>query len=203
LGAAFGGVLDEPIPTQLLDAANASAADVKSASVTDLGTARAARQRAIHPKPRWSWREWTTIAASLVIGILAGRTALQPSHSNLFATAEDGIVARGDLSKALTEQAGGTAGNTQIRIGLTFQDKLGQYCRTFTTGSSAGFACRDANAWKVRALSESVAEKGTGEYRMAGTELPQAILTAVEDSMAGEALDREQEDAARARDWKK
>lgn len=208
LNAAFNGVLDEPIPEHLLDAANtspvdASSIDTKSATVTNLNAARAAKQRGTEPKRRWSWPEWTAIAASLIIGILAGRTALQPSQSSLFATAADSIVARGELSTALTDQIGGAADDAEIRIGLTFQDKRGQYCRTFATASAAGFACRDANAWKVRALSEGVTNQEGGEYRRAGSELPPAILAAVEASMAGEALDREQEQKARARDWKK
>ncbi|HEY0684236.1 MAG TPA: hypothetical protein VGD45_18020 [Steroidobacter sp.] len=202
LGAAFNGVLDEPMPARLLDAAAATPAS-KAATVTDLNAARAAKQRAGQPKSRWSWPEWGAIAASLVIGILAGRTALQPSQSDLFASTEAGIVARGELSAALTDQLGNAAKDADVHIGLTFRDKGGQYCRTFATASAAGFACREANAWKVRALSEGAADQQGGEYRMAGTALPPAILTAVEDSMAGEALDREQEQAARARDWKK
>lgn len=203
LGAAFNGVLDEPIPDRLLDAANASEVETKSATVTDLSAARTAKQRATKPERRWSWPEWTSIAASLLIGILAGRSALQPSQSDLFVTEDEGIVARGDLSAALTDQVGGAEADAKVRIGLTFQDQRGQYCRTFTTPSTAGFACRDANAWKVRAMSEGVANEQGGDYRRAATQLPPAILTAVENSMAGEALDREQEQAARERDWKK
>lgn len=202
LGAAFGGVLDEPIPNRLLDAAAASPAAANYASVTDLSEARAAKQRAAHPKRRWSWPEWGTIAATLVIGILAGRTALQPSQSDLFATA-DGLVARGELSAALTDQVGEVSNDAKIKIGLTFKDQSGEYCRSFTTASAAGFACRAGGAWKVRALSEGTVDQQTGEYRMAGSELPPAILTAIEHNMAGEALDGEQERAARARDWKK
>lgn len=200
LGAAFDGVCDEPIPDRLLEAAASSPA--KPASVTDLKAARAAKERAAHPR-RWSWVEWTSIAASLVIGILAGRTALHPSRSDLFATAAEGIVARGELSAALTDQISGDAKDAKVRIGLTFRATSGDYCRTFVTASTAGFACREPNEWKVRALSEGVADAKGGDYRMAGTELPPAILEAVEQSMAGEALDREQEQAARARDWKK
>ncbi|GFE78108.1 anti-sigma factor [Steroidobacter agaridevorans] len=200
LGVAFDGVLDEPIPDRLLEAAASSPA--KPASVTDLKAARMAKERAAHPR-RWSWVEWTSIAASLIIGILAGRTALHPSRSDLFATSADGIVARGELSAALTDQIGGDAKDAKVRIGLTFRVTSGDYCRTFVTASAAGFACREPNEWKVRALSEGGSDVNGGDYRMAGTELPPAILAAVEQSMAGEALDREQEQAARARDWKK
>jgi hypothetical protein len=195
LGGAFDGVLNEPMPDRLLAAA-------ASATVTDLKAARVAKERAAHPR-RWSWVEWTSIAASLVIGILAGRTALHPSRSDLFATTADGIVARGELSAALTDQIGGAANDAKVRIGLTFRATSGDYCRTFVTTSAAGFACREPNEWKVRALSEDVADAKGNDYRMAGTDLPPAILTAVEKSMAGEALDQEQEQAAKERGWKK
>lgn len=201
VGAAYDGVLAEPMPKRLLDTAAFSAAS-QPATVTHLNAARAAKERAARPR-RWSWLEWTSIAASLIIGILAGRTALQPSHSDLFATTTDGIVARGELSAALTDQLGGVDKDGTVRIGLTFRATSGHYCRTFVTVSTAGFACREPNDWKVRALSEGIADPKGGDYRMAGTDLPPAILAAVEQSIAGEALDREQEQAARERDWKK
>jgi len=199
VSVAFDDVLEEPIPDRLLDAAAAS--PTRPATVTDLNAARTARQRATHPR-RWTWVEWTSIAASLVIGILAGRTALQPAHSSLFATTAEGIVAHGELAAALTDQLGEADKDANVRIGLAFRATSGEYCRTFVATSTAGFACREPNAWKVRALSEAVGGAKGGEYRMAGTDLPPAILAAVEQSMTGEALDREQERAARSRDWK-
>ena len=202
LGGAFDGVLDEPIPARLLDAANASPNPQASASVADLNARRAAKQRDAKPK-RWSWPEWTSIAASLLIGILAGCSALQPSASSLFAAQGSGIVASGELSAALTQQAGGASDDATVWIGLSFRSRGGEYCRTFTASSAAGFACREADAWKVRALSEGLPSAASGEYRMAGSELPPAILAAVEDAMEGEALDADEERAAQSRGWKK
>lgn len=195
VGTAFEGVLNEPIPDRLLDSA-------ASATVTNLKAARVAKERAAHPR-RWTWVEWTSIAASLVIGILAGRTALHPSRSDLFATTADGIVARGELSAALTDQVGDAAKDAKVRIGLSFRATSGNYCRTFVTASATGFACREPNEWKVLALNEGATDAKGGDYRMAGSDLPPAILAAVEQSMAGEALDQDQEQAARERGWKK
>ena len=198
LGTAFDGVLNEPIPSRLLDAARANPAP---ASISDLNAVRAAKARAASPK-RWAWPEWTSIAASLLIGILAGRSILQPSGSELFTIHEDGIVASGELSAALTKKLGGESDDSAVWIGLTFRARDGEYCRTFATDSAAGFACREANAWKVRALSDKSASPAGGEYRMAGSELPPAIVTAIEGVMAGEALDQEEEQAAQSRGWK-
>jgi hypothetical protein len=213
LGAAFNGVLDEPIPSRLLDATGAApeavagaasdaAAAAALATVADLNAVRAAKNRAARPG-RWSWPEWTSIAASLLIGILAGRSALQPSESALFAIDEAGIVASGELSAALTDQLGGEPAGAEVWIGLSFRARSGEYCRTFSTDSAAGFACREANVWKVRALSEGAATAASGEYRMAGSELPPAIVAAVDDVRAGEALDQDEEQAAQQRGWKK
>ena len=202
LGAAFGGVLDEPVPSRLLDAANSTPAPARSATVSDLDAARAARSGGKQSRT-WSWPEWTAIAASLVIGVLAGRSALQPAQSTMFATTDSGIVATGELSAALDDQLNDASKGAAVQIGLSFRSKGGNYCRSFATGSAAGFACREDAQWKVRALNESGTHADGGEYRMAGSELPPAILTAIDDVMEGEALDREQEQAARERGWNK
>jgi len=200
LGAAFGGVLDEPIPTRLLDAANSSPTNARTATVADLNAARAAKSGGVKTR-RWSWPEWTAIAASLLIGVFAGRSALQPAPSQMFATTAAGIVATGALSTALDDQPGGAAMDGDVHIGLSFRSKGGNYCRSFAAGTAAGFACREDAQWQVRALSETAPGTTGGEYRMAGSELPPAILTAIDDVMAGEALDRGQEQAARERGW--
>jgi anti-sigma factor RsiW len=202
LGAAFGGVLDEPVPSRLLDAANSTPAAARPATVTDLRAARAAKAGAKQSKS-WSWPQWTAIAASLLIGVLAGRSALQPAQSEMFATTANGIVASGDLSAALNDQLSGTATDGNVRIGLSFRSKDGDYCRSFAAGTAAGFACREDAQWRVRALNEAATPGAGGEYRMAGTELPPAVLAAIDDVMEGEALDREQEQAARERGWNK
>ena len=202
LGAAFGGVLDEPVPSHLLDAANSTPAPARSATVADLSAARAAKTGGKQTRS-WSWPEWTAIAASLLIGVLAGRSALQPEQSEMFATTEGGIVATGELSAALNDQLSGTSTDANVRIGLSFRSRGGNYCRSFAAGTAAGFACREDTEWRVHALNEAGTPGTGGEYRMAGSELPPAILTAIDDVMEGEALDREQERAARQRGWNK
>jgi hypothetical protein len=200
LGAAFGGVLDEPVPSRLLDAANSSGP--RSATITDLNAARAAKTGTPN-KRSWSWPEWTAIAASLLIGVFAGRSAMQSEQSEIFAANASGIVASGYLSDALDEHLSGTSTDTAVRIGLSFRSKGGNYCRSFTASGSTGFACREDDAWRIRALSQQATGPNSGEYRMAGTDLPPAILAAIDDIMEGDALDRDQEQAARERGWKK
>ena len=187
VGAAFAGVLDEQIPDRLLHAA-------KKSPVTS------------QPR-RWSWPEWTSIAASLVIGVVAGRAILQSPGANdgIIATGVDGrIVASGQLAQALSEQLSSEYGSG-VDIGLTFRSKSGEYCRTFGTRVGmdvVGFACRDAEAWRIDMLSTTKPPESGGDYRMASTQLPAPIVQAIADRMQGEALDADQEAIARRRRWR-
>jgi hypothetical protein len=112
-------------------------------------------------------------------------------------------VAKGDLSAALDNQPSGSASDTDYRIGLSFRAKNGSYCRTFSAGGNAGFACNENAQWRVRALDAGGPQAAGGDYRMAGSELPPGILAAIDDVMEGEALDQQQERAARDRGWNK
>jgi hypothetical protein len=200
LRAAFGGVLEEPVPPRLLDTAKSAPAGVLE-KVTDLATARAARER---PGGRqWSWPQWGAIAASLIVGVLAGRSAMQ-GPSMLVATRAGQVVATGALAEALTERpAGRVAGAQDLAIGVSFVAKSGEYCRTFTARDAAGLVCRTGDAWRVQALSQGQPAARSGEYRMAGAELPPLILRAIDESIAGEALDAQQEAAALEHGWQR
>ena len=115
-------------------------------------------------------------------------------------------VAAGALASALSAQvsnATDTSGN--VRIGLSFRAKDGNYCRTFALprDSSAGVACRNEDRWQIEALARASGDASAPDYRQAATELPPVILEVVESTIEGEALDAEQEAAARARDWQR
>jgi hypothetical protein len=189
VGGAFAGVLDEPVPDRLLRAARKTPS---SASV--------------QPRRQWSWPEWTSIAASLLIGILAGRAILQPeSESRLVATESDGrVIAGGALAQALSDQLSSQDG-AEIDIGLTFRSRSGEYCRTFGARASnpvVGFACRDAETWRVDMLSSAPRAQASGGYRMASTQLPAPVVQAIAARMQGEALDADEEAIARQRRWR-
>jgi hypothetical protein len=187
VGAAFAGVLDEPVPDRL--------------------TRAATRAKAPTQPRQWAWPEWTSIAASLLIGVLAGR-ALLPSAgvepNGIIASGSDGhIIASGQLALALSEQLSSEDGSG-VDIGLTFRNKSGEYCRTFGTrvGTDVtGFACREAEAWRVDMLSTAPPTPAGGGYRMATTQLPAPIVQAIAERMQGEALDADEEAMARQRRW--
>ena len=183
---AFAGILDERVPDRLL---------------------RAATKTSAAQRRQWSWPEWTSIAASLLIGILAGRALLPQSGSNgglIVADSAGQIVASGALAQALSQQLSSEDG-AGIDIGLTFRAKSGEYCRTFGARSPTpvvGFACREADAWRIDTLSAAPRRESTGAYRMASTQLPTPVVQAIAERMQGEALDADDEVMARRRGWK-
>jgi hypothetical protein len=189
VGGAFAGVLDEPVPDRLLHAAKKSGA------------------KAGAPRRQWSWPEWTSIAASLVLGVLGGRALLQQPDrgSGLIVAGVDGrVIAGGALAQALSEQLSSQDGSG-VDIGLSFRTKSGEYCRTFGARAAnpvVGFACRDAEVWRIDMLSTAPRTESGGDYRMASTQLPAPIVQAIAERMQGEALDADEEAVARQRRWR-
>jgi hypothetical protein len=87
-----------------------------------------------------AWPQWAAVAASLALGVLAGRELW--SERGPLATRGGEMVARGDLDKALTTQLASDGG--AVTVGLTFRAGDGRYCRTFQSPAArlAGLACR-------------------------------------------------------------
>lgn len=195
VGQAFAGVLTEHVPDRLLRAAT------KSATTTATTTTDRA------PRRQWAWPEWTAIAASLVIGVFAGRALLPQSgaESGLIAAGIDGrVIASGALAQALSEQLSSDDGS-DIDIGLSFRARSGEYCRTFGARAAnpvVGFACRDAEVWRIDMLSTAPRVESGGDYRMASAQLPAPVVQAIADRMQGEALDADEEAIARQHGWR-
>ena len=186
LSGAFDGALSEPVPARLTEAL---AAKPQAAEVVNLAERRAAR-------PKWSAREWGSMAASIAAGLLIG-VGVMNTQAPLIAASNDGLVARGQLERALeTQLASDQAG--AVRIGLTFRAESGEYCRTFdlTDRDTSGLACRGEENWNVALTATHVSG---GEVQMAGAS--SEVLAAVDAMIAGEPLDAESEQQARDRDW--
>jgi hypothetical protein len=195
VSGAFDDVLEEAIPDRLLQTARTAPAG----NVVSLDSARATTS-----KRTWSWREWGAMAASLLVGVLIARGIGQRGEQSL--VAQDGrLVASGALATALNEQPSGERiEGASVQIGFSYRAKSGEYCRTFNASGEdaiAGIACRAHDGWAMQALVRDKAINGSGNYRMAGTAVPPLILQIAQDSIEGEALDRQTEDALRARGW--
>jgi len=177
IAGAYAPVLDEPVPLRLTVLAGAA-------------NDRSARRSAVP--------QWAAMAACLALGVLAGRM-LWPQQGPL--VAQGGVlVARGELDKALTTRLASEGG--AIRVGLTFKNRDGGYCRTFESDPDrlAGLACRRDGRWAAQATSAWSPQPATA-YRAAATATPPAVLAAVDATIAGETLDAPAERAARDRGW--
>ena len=182
VAAAFAGILDEPVPARLLQPA--------PAAVVSLADVREKRRR-------WSWPEWGALAATLVVGVLAGR--MVPGGAPAIAGNGNQVVAHGELASALDRQVGGNAEGA-VKVGVSFAARDGAYCRGFVMGTSAGLACREGGQWRIPVLAEAEKE-AAGGYRQAGSALPPAVLDAIDARIADKPLDAAGEEAARARGW--
>jgi hypothetical protein len=154
------------------------------------------------PSPPWRAREWIAMAASLLLGVLLSWRLLVPANSALFEAGEGGLLARGELARALESQlASEQSGEERVLIGLTFKAHDGNYCRTFVlrAARTAGLACRVGSEWQVPATDSSLVSEGG--MQQASSALPPSILRIIEARMEGTALDAEGEKNARLGTW--
>lgn len=155
---------------------------------------------------RWRIKRFTTArvlapaGAMLALGLVIG-VALQPPSE--IATRGGQVMAEGALASALNDRlaSDGTAG-AGARIGISFRNRDGRDCRTFEAGAQSGLACHGDKGWAIALLTARPAAESNGAYRMAGSEMPDAIRAAVAASISGEPFDAAAEKAARDRGWK-
>ena len=184
LSAAFDGVLDEPVPDRLKALL---AEPAPAAQVVSLGAVRAQR------RSMSSWAAWGGMAATLVLGTLIGTRLAPPSG-------DARLVASGEIARALDQQLASAPGGP-VAVQISFKAKDGRFCRSFSTAASAGLACREADgAWALQQVAAAAAP--SGGMRQAASSLPPSVLAAVDAAMAGEALNAEQEKAARDAGWR-
>jgi hypothetical protein len=156
----------------------------------------------------WRWRLrwlaapcfWVPMGAALAMGLVIG-IALHPRED--FANRGGQVVAQGELASALNEKlaSAGYSGSGP-RIGISFRSRDGRYCRTFDAGAQSGLACHGDNGWAIALLVERPSPESRGAYRMAGSEMPDAIRAAIRTDIQGAPFDAAAEEAARDRGWK-
>jgi len=147
---------------------------------------------------RFVVRSLVPATATLLAGLIIGLT-LQSSGD--LVQSQGQMLARGNLAQALdTKLASSGYSGEGPRIGISFRNRVGNNCRTFTSGGQAGLACRQGSDWVVGTLVTQSAESG-GTYRMAGSEMPDAVRRAVEASIQGAPFDAIAEAQARANGW--
>jgi hypothetical protein len=197
VSTAYEGVLGEPVPERLATLA-AAPGDVR---VVGLATRRAAHEQRKIALGRWELPAWSAAAAAIFVGILLGVMIARGPASPYEETAA-GLVARGALAEGLSAQLASARERSAVRIGTTFRDRSGDYCRTFhyERGTpTAGLACRSGDDWRIEVLAAAASQRG--ELRPA-TAMPLAVLQAVDAKISGEPFDAAQEEAARDAGWR-
>ena len=185
LRSAFDPVAEAPVPERL------QAALRPTAQVIDFGAARRARSMP-------AVAQWTTMAATLAIGIFLGTRVPQESSAPVRVEAGK-LYAAASLNHALdTELASAPTGD--VRIGVTYRDSAGEICRTFVAPAGSGLACRNSGRWLMKGLFAAPEGQGS-DYRMAAGMDPN-LAALVDSTMAGAPFDAIEEKAAKAKGWK-
>jgi len=153
-----------------------------------------------------SWRVALPVGAALALGLIVGvaieRASPVPSLYN------GQVVAQGALAYALSEQLASEDNRAgPARVGISFRDKLGQDCRTFTldanTIATSGVACHSGGTWVIAALTSAPqVNNPQAPYQMAGAAMPATIRNTVNAMIAGAPFDAAAERRARARGWR-
>jgi len=210
VAAAFAPVMDEPVPDRLSQLLRAPASAKPISHVIDWHAARAKKEpRGTEPTvssvaPAAStWAQWGGMAASIVLGVLIGAQIKPPMDDPHLGLQGGKLVASGIIEKSLTTQLASESGSgTPVTVQLSFVDKRGQYCRTFSTAHMAGLACQEQGRWAVQHLAALDAAPHT-DMRQASSALPRTLLDAVDQRIAGDALDANSERSARAQGWRR
>lgn len=181
LAKAYAPVIEERVPGKLKGAARR----------------RAAARRAMGAA------QWAAIAFTAVVGVsagIAGGHFAWPEGGPLM-TRDGSLIASGGLKVALTSKLAAETG--PLRVGVTFKTAKARYCRTFQSAadSLAGVACRQSDGWVIQTLTAYKPTAGP-TYRTAGTQMPPAVIAAVDGLIAGIPLDAAAEKAARDTGWK-
>jgi hypothetical protein len=195
----FDKVLEEPVPARLVSLVRTRASEPGRGQLVQFPGKQ---------PPRRAWLQWSSLAASFVLGALVWQFATRLYAPGPLREHQGEFVAAGTLARALSGQL--TAEQDPagpVQIGVSFRSRQGDYCRSFRLrGSlaSAGLACHVNDAWKVQVLAhDDASQVATGQYRQAASALPPAVLHAVDDMIAGEPLDASSEAQARASSWRK
>jgi hypothetical protein len=185
LKGAFDPIANSPVPEGL------AAAIQPSADVIDFVAAQRARTMP-------SLHQWAAMAATLAVGVLVG--TMVPQRGSAPVEIQGGkLYAASALGQALDAQLA-SAPSGDVRVGLTFRDRTGEICRSFTGAAGSGLACRKGGRWQLRGVF-AAPESQEGDYRMAAGMDPN-LAALVDSTIAGEPFDAAAEKAARARGWK-
>ena len=162
------------------------------------------RTRRNGSKPGRGWftaPQWAAMAASLAIGLVAGtQISVGGSAVSPVAVRHGTLMAAAELDNALDSRLASAPSADGSRIGLTFRDRAGHFCRSFSNRAASGLACREGDDWRLLGLFPS-GEGQAGEYRMAEGEDPR-LAALIDETISGEPFNAAQERAALKANWR-
>lgn len=183
LTAHYAPVAEEPVPDRLR-----ALLTPESAVDTSLAARREAK------RARFAPAHWGAIAASLALGLALGLQPWTPTAN--VRDANGTLAAAGPLADALDMQlASNQAPDAAVRIGLSFRDGTGRYCRSFESAALNGIGCREDGGWQ---LERTMRGQAGSDYRQASSGELAAAAAAM---MAGDPLDAGAERQARDGGW--
>jgi anti-sigma factor RsiW len=199
--AVHSAVMEEPVPERLLAAARG-----RFKQPADKGSSLARAKGAAGLGARVSTQRWrpAAMAASLLLGVAVGFFTWHGSAALIETGAGGRLVAGAALAESLSRQLAQDPSPVAV-TGLSFRNKAGNYCRTFSlagTDAAAGLACREGSGWNIKLLAQSAhTESRPPNFRTAASGETPAVRAAVEQLIDGEPLDRAGEIAARQAGW--
>lgn len=209
---AFGGGAREPAAPMLRSVGGTGS----QPNVIDLAAARSARQTtptlpsqmmpATPPRQPQRWHRWAGLGLALALGGVLGAAVLMASNDTVTLAQVGGLdgalVADGALDAALSKQLAQTTQEGPVRLGESFVAKDGNYCRSFRLDRAAGLACRNARRWQLAVLVQTP-QLPPGAPRVSSRTMPAVIAEAIEQRIAGAALDTRGEQIALRLGWQR
>jgi len=201
---AYAGVVDEPLPKQLLDllATEKAAAN----NVVPLA-ARQSRERRSFVPPTTALAASIALAIGVALGIVLAPGRQAPDAIEL--AAEGGALAPGTALFELLERVP-SAASRELSAGvtatpvLTFGTADGGFCREVHVASTESttqmLACRRDGAWRLAHTSYAVSTTTDGVFRPASGPSP-AMDAAIEELIDGVPLDAAVERELMSRGW--
>lgn len=183
LAAHYAPVTKEPVPDRLRALLAGSA--VVDTSLADRRTTRDLRFAPMH---------WAAVAASLLLGLSIGMQPWRPAAP--ITADQQGVFAAGALAMTLDKQlAASQPADAAVRVGISFRDRAGHYCRSFESAAIDGIGCREGERWRLETIWRGQVR---GEFRQAGSGEIARIASAMMD---GDPLDARAEREARDAGW--
>jgi hypothetical protein len=199
--AAYRGVVDEPLPTEVLAMLARDRRAPVRGDVVDLATRSRPLPRKLAPL---ALAAGVALAVGIALGVLVAPRP--PASAPLVAGA--GPVERASaLHDVLETEPSGSRrslGAVTVEPRLTFATAEGDFCRqievTGPDGTTTSLACRRGSAWQIVVATFAAGAASSGVYRPASGPQP-AVDVVIDSLISGDPLDAEAERAAIARGW--